>query len=137
MGNVWGPSAVTFPDWVGDAVLDQRRTGRDARIAGQVGLDPEKWHVVGIDIGGGESYHSLSVVAVDRALFGEHESDVFPKIAAEHGGDLPVTEFMIHDVDPYEFLKSIIHSFEFRLRIERTQDMRIVVENHGDVPEPE
>ena len=127
---------MTYPDWVGDAVLDQKRTG-PKQIEELVGLDPKKWRVVGIDIGGGEEHHSLAVVAVDRALCDEHQGGVFPKIAAEHNGDLPVTHFLIHDADPYEFLKKITHSFEFRMRIASTKDLNIVVENHSDIPKQE
>jgi hypothetical protein len=53
----WGQASVTYPDWSGTAQLDQRITAAGIEVA--VGLDPERWTVVDIDIGGGEYAHDL------------------------------------------------------------------------------
>ena len=128
----WGQATVTYPDWNGTAQLDQRLTS--AGIEEVVGLDRNRWRVVGIDIGGGEHEHEIHVVAVDRSIFPEG-SDVFPRIAEAHGGVIPVTDFLVHDADPYEVLKAITHVFELRLRLGGTRDIPIQVTALADAPE--
>lgn len=131
-GYIWGDAEVTYPDWQGTAQLDQRMT--TAGLEEVVGLDRKKWFVVGIDIGGGEHEHQLRVLAVDRQIF-PPGGDVFPRIAEANGGKLPVTEFLVHDADPYEVLQKITHVFELRLRTRGTLGLAIRIVAHADVPE--
>lgn len=132
MGFMWSDARVTYPDLVGTAQLDERKTAPPVEQV--VGLDPEQWTVVGLDIGGGEGAHELRVVAVAATDMPEG-SDVFPRIADANGGEIPVTEFLIHDVDPYEVLRGITHQFELRLRVRGTRDLPIRVVQQSDVPE--
>ncbi|MGO0578252.1 hypothetical protein [Ornithinimicrobium panacihumi] len=114
-GFIWGDASVTYPDWVGTAQLDERKTA--AQVEEVVGLDHKEWLVIGLDLGGGEDGgHELRVVAVHRDNVPEG-GDVLPRIAAANNGEIPVTEFLIHDKDPYEVLQAITHSFELRLRL--------------------
>lgn len=133
-GFAWGDATVTYPDWSGGAQLDERMAGTSPGLEAAVGLDPDEWLVCGIDIGGGESSHDLRVVAVHRDNVPEG-GDVFPRIAETNGGEIPVTEFLIHDVDPYEVLRSVTHVFEMRLRSRGTRDLPIRVMTQSDVPE--
>lgn len=128
----WRKAEVTYPDWSGTAQLDQRMTA--AGIEEVVGLDPDRWTVVGIHIGGGERAHDLHVVAVDHAIFPDG-NDVFPRIAEANGGVIPATDFLVHDVDPYKVLQAITHVFELRLRHRGTRDIPIRVTALGDAPE--
>lgn len=129
---IWRSAEVTFPDWSGTAQLDQRMTAEG--LAGLVGLDRDEWMPIGFDIGGGERHHSLRIVAVARKDFAEG-GDVLPKIAAANGGEIPVTEFLIHDVDPYEVLRKLSHVFELKMRVRGARDIPIRVTALGDVPE--
>lgn len=131
---IWRDAEVTYPDWNGTAQLDQRRTGD--LFEDIIGLDPDEWMIVGIDIGGGETRHELRVVAVNRADIPEG-GDVHPRIAAANGGEIPVTEFLVHNVDPYEVLRKITHMFELRLRTRGTRDFPLRVVRLADVPEQE
>lgn len=133
-GYLWEEASVTYPDWKGTLQLDQSMTQKG--IEEVVGLDPDEWMVLGIDIGGGEHDHHLRVIAVSRSIFPEG-GDVFPKIAESNGGEIPATEFLIHDVDPYEVLKKITHMLDIRLRPRRIADSGIPVRivDQGDVPE--
>jgi len=128
-GFIWRAAEVTSPDWIGTAQLNQRRSADLAQLAG---LDSEKWLVVGFDIRSGEHGHDLRVVAMHRDLMPE-AADVFPNIAAEHGGHIPATEFVVHDVEPYEVLQAITHKFELRMRARGTRDLpiRIVAQLEG------
>ena len=128
----WRDAEVTYPDWTGTAQLDQRMTARG--IEEVVGLDPDRWTVVGIDIGGGERSHDLHVIAVDHAIFPEGK-DVFPRIAAANGGVIPATDFLVHDVDPYQVLQAITHVFELRLRMRGTRDLPVQITALADAPE--
>ena len=130
-GFLWGEARVTDPDWTGTAQLDVRMTGRS--INEVVGLSKE-WLVIGLDLGGGEHKHDLHVVAVHRDTFGEG-GDVLPQIAAANGGEIPATDFLIHDVDPYEVLQAITHVFEMRLRVSGSRDLPIRIMSQADVPE--
>jgi hypothetical protein len=130
----WREAEVTYPDWSGTAQLDQRMTAPG--IEEVVGLDPDRWTVVGIDIGGGERDHDLHVVAVDWAILPERgDGSVFPRIAAANGGVIPATDFLVHDVDPYKVLQAITHVVELRLRTRGTQDFPIRITALGDAPE--
>lgn len=137
-GFLWRDAEVTYPDWNGTAQLDERQTATE--VGGyltpeqRVGLDPDEWTIVGLDIGGGEHGHELRVVAVHRDLIPEG-GDVFPKVADANNGQIPATEFLIHDVDPYEFLRSIAHMFELRMRVQGTRDLPIRIVAQADVPE--
>jgi hypothetical protein len=127
----WRPAEVVSPDWTGTAQLNQRRSADLAELAG---LDSEKWLIVGFEIGGGENGHDLRVVAMRRELMPE-AADVFPRIAAEHDGGIPATEFVVHDVDAYDVLQAISRSFELRMRARGTRDLPIRIEARSEGPE--
>lgn len=129
---VWREAEVTYPDYVGTAQLDHRMTGESAFST--AGIDEDKWLVVGFDIGGGEHNHDLHVVAVDLEAVPEGEGNVFDRLIAEHG-HIPTKDLLLHDVDPYEFLKSISHHFELRLRTRNASGKTIMVTSLGDIPE--
>lgn len=132
-GFIWRDAEVTYPDWKGTAQLDQRLTAPG--IAEVVGLDPEEWFVVGFDMGGGEIEHDLHVIAVHRNDFPDGVS--LQSVADANGGELPVTDFLIHDVDPYEVLRKITHIFELRMRVRAADEITIRVVAQSDVPEQE
>ena len=128
-GFIWRAAEGRSYGWNGTAQLDHRRSADLAQLAG---LDSEKWLVVAFDIGGGENGHDLRVVAVDRDLIPE-AADELPGVAAEHGGEIPATEFLVHDVEPYDVLQRIARTFELRMRARGTRDLpiRIVSQVHG------
>ena len=133
-GFIWRAAEVTYPDWDGTAQLDERMTG--AQLNELVGLDSDEWMIIGLDIGGGEHRHELRVVAVHSSLVSDG-GDVLPGIAGSNRGEIPATEFLIHDVDPYEVLQAISHMFEFRLRLRGARDLPIRIMSTADVPEQE
>lgn len=128
-GFHWRGAEVTYPDWVGTAQLDQRITA--AALEELVGLDRDEWHIIGFDIGGGETAHELRVVAVHASDIPEG-GDVFPRIAAAHDGEILATEFLVHGVDPYAALKAITHMFELRMRVSGTRDLPIRIVAQDD-----
>lgn len=130
--QVWREASLTYPDFVGTAELDHRMTGDSGfKLAG---IDEEKWHVIGFDIGGGELGHQVRVVAIEKESIPEGDGNIIARLMKEHG-HLPVHELLLHDVDPYEFLKNISHQFELRMRASYTVDKDIVVTTLGDIPE--
>lgn len=135
-GHLWGEASVTYPDMKGSAQLDVSMTR--ARIEQLVGLDDNEWFVIGLDIGGGETDHVLRVIAIPRNNMPE-SVDMLPKVAAASGGEIQATEFVIHDVDPYEVLRAISHMFDLRIRLAKLadEDIRVRIVAHGDIPEQE
>ncbi|WP_243226698.1 hypothetical protein [Microbacterium sp. CIAB417] len=131
-GFIWRDAAVTYADWEGTAQLDQRLTGPG--IEETVGLNRDEWMVIGIDIGGGELEHDLRVIAVHRDRIPDG-GGVLPRIAEANEGEIPATEFLIHDVDPYAVLQAITHVFELRMRLSGASGLPIRVIEQSDVPE--
>lgn len=115
---------VNFPDFVGTAQLDHRFTGDSAFTLAEI--DEEKWLVVGFDIGGGEHGHDLHMVAVDLEAVPACEGSVIDRLLAEHA-HIPTRDVLLHDVDPYDFLKSMSHGFELRLRTRNAVGKTIMV----------
>lgn len=129
---VWREAAVSFPDFKGTAQLDEKKTGRSGFA--MAGIDPEKWLVVGLDIGGGEGGQTANVVAIDMETVPDDLDNVFDYLLEKHG-HVPVTDILLHDVDPYELLKSITHGFELRLRSRNLVGKTLMVTALGDIPE--
>lgn len=118
----WGPAQVTYPDWQGNAQIDEKKTGTVSMYS-LTGIDQDEWSIIGLDWGGGESgWQPLHVIAVPAGT----DLDA-PTIQA--------TDFYVHDVDVNEFLLAIMHVSEFRLRTRRTVDANIVIVAEGDSPE--
>lgn len=131
---LWRDAEVTYPDWSGTAQLDQRITGPNAILERLVGLDPEEWLILGFDIGWGEienGPHDLHVVAARRETIRESREQGF------EDDEIRVTDFLIHDVDPYEILRTISHVFELRMRRRGFDDRALRVMELADVPEQE
>lgn len=136
-GYIWGEAEVAYPDWQGTAQLDQRMTSKGVEEI--VGLDPEAWTVVGIDIGGGEGgLHPLEVVAVLNSLPTDDRSpdeSLFEAMARANGGELPATHFRVHEKDAFEVLLKVMHVFDFRLRSRGVVDVPIRIMSQADLPE--
>ena len=115
-------------DEVGNAQLDQRMT--TWTIEQMLGDRLDGWMVIGIDIGGGEHDHDLRVIAVPQDSLPEG-GGVLPECASRNGGEIPATSFLVHDFNPYEFLKAITHMFELRLVCARSRTSR-----SGSCPRP-
>ena len=130
-GTLWRAAEVGSADWIGSAQLGQRRSADMAELAG---LDSEKWLIIGFEISGGDHGHDLRVIAVHRDLIPE-AADVLPNIAAEHGGEIPATEFLVRDVAPYDVLQAISHRFELRMRARGARDLPIRITARMDGPE--
>jgi hypothetical protein len=119
---VWGEAEVTYPDWKGTAQLDERMTGQTS-LYDLVGLNHDEWLIIGLDLGGGEHKHNLHVIAV-------------PAGTNIHGQDeVQATDFLIHDVDPYQVLQAMTHVFELRMRLRGLVGVSIRIVEQSDVPE--
>lgn len=120
----WGPAEVTYPDWQGTFQIDQRITGPDD-VYSLSGIDSEEWTIIGLDWGAGEheyGWHDLHVIAV-------------PKGKDYSGPEVEATDFLIHNVNPIEFLAKITHVADFRVRSRVAVNSRITITELRDVPE--
>lgn len=125
-------SAAVYPRWTGTAQFDQKLDGISNEE--HVGIDQDQWMIVSAEIGGGEHEHRLRVLAVHRSQIPEGD-DVFALIAEANGGVIPVTEFLAHDVDAYDLLRSTSHIFKLHLRRQETGNLPLNVVAHFDSPQ--
>ncbi|MPV50132.1 hypothetical protein GCG21_08960 [Pseudactinotalea sp. HY160] len=118
----WGPAAVTYPDWQGTAQIDEKLTG-DVDMYSLAGIDRDEWTIIGLEFGGGESgWHELHLIAVPHGT----------NLDADH---IEATDLLIHDVNPVDFLRQVLHSADFRFRSQGMAGKTITVTALGDVPE--
>jgi hypothetical protein len=128
----WGEAAVSYPDWVGTAQLDQKLT-EPVDVYDLTGIDRDEWLIVGLDFGGGESgMHNPHVIAVRKSeLYGRHISEI---------ANVRAADIQIHDVDPFELLRQMTHLLDMRFRIRAVEQATITITELLDEPpqlEPE
>mgnify|MGYP000330099950 CR=1 FL=1 len=129
---VWGPAEVSYPDWQGTAQLDQKVTG-EVNLYTFADIDHQKWFVVGLDFGGGESgFHDPAIVVIDQNLL--TAGGGIDGLIAEYGY-LPCVHILLHDVDTAELLQVMMHVFDMRLRIRSVLDAEIRIIDQRDIPE--
>ena len=131
MTSITIPEEVASHLWRGVARLELRRT--ELSLEESVGLTPADWKIVGMDLGGGECDHGLRVMAVHRSDIPAGDS-ALDQLVDINGGSIPVTEFLIHDVNPYDFLLSITKIFGLHLRINQFATLPLRVVMHADSP---
>ncbi|MBT1611876.1 hypothetical protein [Curtobacterium poinsettiae] len=130
---IWDDPSIEFPDWQGNVQLDQRKTG--VLLNDLIGLDFDRWFIVGLHVTSGERKPKLHVLAVDREIFPpQAAAPVIQRVAAAHGGEVPVTDFEIHDADPYVILQAMTHWLDFRLRHRSIAGLPIRVTASDSVP---
>lgn len=123
----WGEASVGYPDWVGTAQLEQKITGT-VDVYTLTGIDPEKWQIIGLDFGGGETgMHNPHVIAVRKSELGDrHISDLSHVRAAD---------IQIHNgIDPFELLRQMTHLLDMRFRTRATKDATITITELLDEP---
>jgi hypothetical protein len=124
---VWDDASVKHPDWIGTTQLDQKMTGT-VDVYSLTGIDWEKWLIVGLDFGGGESgMYEPEVIAVRKSeLGGRHISEV---------SDVRAVSIRVHNgVDPFEMLRQIMHQLDMRFRIRATKNATITITELLDLP---
>jgi hypothetical protein len=126
-GELWGDASVTYPDWKGTAQLDERKTVPWEGLARTFGLDEDAWQVVGFSIGGGEHGFNLRIVATPR--------DVWDNFNPDDDGEIEVTEFLVHDVDPLVILQQMTHMFEVKMLIRGLGSDQVRVRALSDLPD--
>lgn len=102
-----------------------------------VGLDSEKWWIVGYDFQGQrltETGH-LYIYAVDRQTYSIKNYEALQQYGASHGS-IPVTSFLVHDVSPADFIATVFNQFQVQLRT-RSLNHDISVMELADLNLPE
>lgn len=128
----WGDARVSYPDWKGTFQVDQKLTG-DVSIYTITKIDRDEWTIIGLDWGGGEQVDGLG-------HYNAHPHRLSAIVVRKDDADLDAdeiraTEVMVHDVDPYDMIKAITHMAEFRMRVRRVVDSKIIIVDEGDIPE--
>lgn len=118
--------ASLTPIGKGTVQLDERKTVPWRGLARTVGLDVDEWQIVGFSIGGGERTFDLHIAAAPR--------DVWANYNREDGGEIEVTDFLVHDVDPLEILSHMTHMFEMKMYIRGLSGAKVRVRARSDLP---
>ncbi|OBB95934.1 hypothetical protein A5782_05685 [Mycobacterium sp. 852002-40037_SCH5390672] len=123
----WGPAEVGFPDWSGTAQLDQKITGTE-NVYSLTGIDSEKWQIIGLDFGAGESGpHNVHIIAVPRSEWGQSPPSDLSHVRA--------ADIQIHNgIDPFHLLRQITHVLDMRFRIRAVKDSTITINERLDEP---
>jgi hypothetical protein len=123
----WGDASVTYPDWTGTAQIDQRMS---SDLYGLTGIDADKWAIIGLDFGGGESgMHMPHVIAVLRSELG-HDDEHISKMS-----EIKAVDIQIHNgVDPFDLLREMINLMEMRFRVRSVVDATITITELLDEP---
>lgn len=128
----WQKPSVNVPAFRGEAVLDDKITMPD-KMFGMLNIDRNDWFLVGLDWDGTEHSQSLRVYLVDRHLV-DVQSDYFTHVKKKFGF-IPVTEFLVHDVDPADYIRAITHGFQLQLRTRGVGQDDVRITRRGDIPE--
>lgn len=108
---------VSYGDWTGTAAADQHKTTNHKTPYELVGLDPEKWWIVGVDFRGEDlnTARGLHIYAVDKK-----KTDIADwedlQLHGEKNGSVPVTDFLVHNVTPADFIGEVFNDFHVQLR---------------------
>ena len=125
-------------DWAGTASAENNVTIYGTSLRKLTGLDDERWSIVGIDwyTHGkvGDERGDVYVYAFDRLETGIGSYDEM-RAYADREGSLPVTSFLLHDVDfqtiiresfkgaHVQLISKGIHDAEIQLNIVRKDDI--------------
>lgn len=133
--ELWGDPPIDRAVWRGQMRVIERVTA--APLNELVGIDTDAWQIVGVQISGGEGRPVLRVLALERsAAPNSGTGSALERAAATHGGAVPVTEFEVHNADPYAVLQAITHKIDLRLRHRNLGDLDVDITNRGDLYAP-
>lgn len=135
MNEILKVARVSYGDWTGTAAADQHKTTNHKTPYELVGLDSEKWWIVGIDFLGEDlnRVRGLHVYAVNKEATGVADWDAL-QFHGEVNRSIPVTDFLVHNVTPAEFIGEVFNDFHVQLRTRSiNHDIDIDVVNVDDL----
>jgi hypothetical protein len=117
MSEILKTANVSYGDWAGTSAADQHQTVGHKSPYEVVGLDPEKWWIVGFDFQGQDLNQArrLYVYAVDKETSGIANWEAI-QLHGKTNGSVPVTSFLVHDVTPAELIAEVFNQFQVQLR---------------------
>jgi hypothetical protein len=117
MSEILKSANVSYGDWAGTAAADQHLTVGHKSSYEMIGLDPEKWWIVGFDFRGQDlnKARCLYVYAVDKETSGIDNWEAI-QLHGQTNGSVPVTSFLVHDVTPAELIAEVFNQFQVQLR---------------------
>lgn len=99
-----GEASTQYGDFRGTVAADTHGGGT-SELAEVIGLDTDRFWIVGIDIGLSNVLHGgLTVLAVDRHSSGISDHRALVDYVEAHGS-IPVTSFLVHDIPLAEILR--------------------------------
>ena len=127
-------ASSSYKDWSGTAAADQYETIGHGSAYELIGLDSDKWWIVGYDFQGQHLTKAghLYVYAVDRQTYGIKDYDALQQYGANHGS-IPVTSFLVHDVSPADFISTVFNQFQVQLRTRSLENHDLSVMELADL----
>lgn len=108
------PAYAQYFDFAGSAAADTHGGGTK-ELADHIGLDLERYWIVGLDVWGNDiARATLKVLAIDRAGTGIGTYDQLATYHREHGY-VPVTDFLVHGMSAVDVLKVGLKRLNFQL----------------------
>ena len=131
-------ASSSYKDWSGTAAADQHGTIGHKSAHELVGLDSDKWWIVGYDFQGQHLTKPghLYIYAVDRQTYNIKDYDALQQYGTNHGS-IPVTSFLVHDVSPADFISTVFNQFQVQLRTRSLENHDLSVMELADLNLPE
>lgn len=128
------PAHVQLDEYLGTVAAEHDITIHGDDLYEVVGLDRDKWTILGIEFydGTGPQHGSVDVYAIDREAHDVHSYDRLREIA-DGDGALPVTHFAVHGVRPEQISQRVFKRYKVQLRSASTADVELRVEAQGDL----
>ena len=107
------PAGTQYGDFTGTVAADGHGGVTLFELAREVGLDLERYDLIGIEFGHRHLRGSdgLTLFAVDKAELGGRTLEAY---AAEHG-EIPVTDFLVHDLGALDLLSRGLKRLDVQL----------------------
>jgi hypothetical protein len=124
-GELWGDASVTYPIGRAPRSLTSGRRCRGQGLARTFDLGADAWEVIGISIGEVKHLFKVKIVATP--------SGVWENFTPDDGGEIEVTEFLVHDADPLAVLRQITHMSELKMLIRGPSGNQVRVRTLSDL----
>jgi hypothetical protein len=121
-----------YNDWTGTSAADDAESINRIGLDKVIGLDPERWWVLSVEIYAAEpadlEKDCVTVYALDRDKFKLHSAADLDEYARAHGGALPVTSFVVKDVAASRIVLESFKRFAVQLRSKHAGEWDLNVE---------
>ncbi|CAD6005322.1 hypothetical protein [Agreia sp. COWG] len=111
-----GKANVQYDDWTGTAAADSSDMAGLTESLKKIGFDTDRWSVIGIEIYQADlNKDGLYIIALDRTAMQRAGHKTLDEYSSANGGELPVTNFLVHGVPTVDLIASSFKRFAVNL----------------------